>query len=92
MPGGLIDRGGAEVWRRSERTTVQRHRMVEPPPAPKPAARVVVEVVETHDGKPCACVDSPRKELTVGDVLELTHVCHDGRVDVVRATVVSITA
>lgn len=51
--------------------------------------RVRVKVEETHDGEACECIT---KEMTVeiGQTIELEHVCHDGRVDIVRATVISV--
>lgn len=51
--------------------------------------RVRVRVEETHDGEACECIT---KEMTVeiGQSIELEHVCHDGRVDIVRATVISV--
>lgn len=63
--------------------------------ADKASARVVagprvrVRVEETHDGEACECIT---KEMTVeiGQSIELEHVCHDGRVDIVRATVISV--
>lgn len=53
------------------------------------APRVRVRVEETHDGEACECIT---KEMTVeiGQSIELEHVCHDGRVDIVRATVISV--
>jgi hypothetical protein len=55
-------------------------------------ACITVEVVETHNGEPCDCIadDAKRMVLCVGDTLDLTHVCHDGRKDVVSAKVVAI--
>lgn len=54
-----------------------------------PLAVVTVHVTETHDGEACDCIE---KDMTlgVGDEVELTHTCHDGRVDKVVATVTSI--
>lgn len=51
--------------------------------------RVRVRVEETHDGEACECIT---KEMTVeiGQSIELEHICHDGRVDIVRATVISV--
>lgn len=48
---------------------------------------VALEVVETHDGSECDCIEQSSRTLKVGDTLELHHVCVDGRVDVIRATV-----
>lgn len=55
----------------------------------KKGPRVRVKVEETHDGEACECIT---KEMTVeiGQSIELEHVCHDGRVDIVRATVISV--
>lgn len=55
----------------------------------KKVPRVRVRVEETHDGEACECIT---KEMTVeiGQTIELEHVCHDGRRDVVKATVLSI--
>lgn len=52
--------------------------VIEVEPPPKYKVRFVV--TETHDGEPCECID---QEITigVGDSIELTHTCHDGRVD-----------
>jgi hypothetical protein len=51
--------------------------------------KVRVRVEETHDGEACECIT---KEMTVeiGQSIELEHICHDGRVDIVRATVISV--
>lgn len=55
----------------------------------KTGPKVRVKVEETHDGEACECIS---KEMTVeiGQSIELEHVCHDGRVDIVRATVISV--
>lgn len=50
---------------------------------------MTVTVTETHDGKVCDCINQ-EMTLRVGDELTLDHVCHDGRVDKVVATVVAI--
>ncbi len=55
-----------------------------------PTKTVTVEVVETHDGEECECIDGMERVLTVGDELVLDHVCVDGRVDKVTAKVVRI--
>lgn len=52
---------------------------------------VKIKVVETHDGEECFCFgDDKIKELTVGQTLELKHICHDGREDLITATVIEI--
>lgn len=55
----------------------------------KSGPKVRVKVEETHDGEACECIT---KEMTVeiGQTIELEHVCHDGRVDIVRATIISV--
>lgn len=93
--GRLIDKGGARI--RDEqtlrpprvRTKDFLDRVSRDRPEKKPSPRVRVKVEETHDGEACECIT---KEMTVeiGQSIELEHVCHDGRVDIVRATVISV--
>lgn len=58
-------------------------------PKAKPEPTVTVHVTETHDGEPCDCIEQDMT-LKVGQEVELTHTCHDGRVDKVVARVTSI--
>lgn len=60
------------------------------PPAADPAPMVAFIVTETHDDKPCDCITEKRIVLKVGEEIELTHVCHDGRVDKVIAKMVAV--
>lgn len=55
----------------------------------KNGPKIRVKVEETHDGDACDCIT---KEMTVevGQTIELEHICHDGRVDIVRATILSV--
>ncbi len=78
----LLDAGGAMHRRGVGRTTPLGWPNLD-------AGQVVVKVSETHDGDPCGCVDE-EMTLKVGDSVELTHTCHDGRVDKVTALVVGI--
>ncbi len=90
----LIDRGGANLHKKEVLEDPFGHRSwVKPEPALPPVS-VVLSVVETHDGVLCDCIDAKASEmvLSVGDTIELEHVCHDGRHDVVRATVERIGA
>ncbi len=86
----LIDQGGAQIRdepiRYRERDTGPR---ITARKIAEPNSTVTVVVSETHDGAPCDCID---KELVleIGQELELTHVCHDGRVDKVIAKVKAI--
>lgn len=105
--GKLLDEGGARVRREQEiEDTANRFRL--PPSlvedgrfGPKqeqpvllsvPAAEVVFEVFETHDGEECDCITGRHTILQVGDEITLTHTCHDGRVDKVVAKVMAIQA
>lgn len=89
----VIDAGGARMWERDQQRTAERF-LPKPPAATAPAPEwsVFVTVVETHDGEPCECIDPKASEMTlrVGDTIELTHTCHDGRVDKVTARVQAI--
>lgn len=101
--GPVIDKGGAAMRERNriqdsavEDFKRRIKRMKEPRdpvrlvPVRQPAeSSIVVDVVETHDGVECDCIDHEAQEMTlrVGDTIELTHTCHDGRVDIVKATI-----
>lgn len=89
----MLDQGGAQI-REAERRAEDawwwdrvRAKLDETSVDKVPS--VTVAVTETHDGAPCDCIDK-RLTLIVGQELELTHTCHDGRVDKVVAQVVSI--
>lgn len=92
----MIDQGGA-MWRERDRKESgarmeERIRLAHERRAKEAAqaeATVIVKVTETHDGEDCGCVDQ-EMTLRVGETVELTHTCHDGRVDKVMARVVSI--
>lgn len=85
-----IDKGGARRWEEE-----REHRInlpgfpIEAMPKRRLATYVRVEVHETHDGADCECIDS-EITLRVGDTLELSHTCNDGRLDKVIAKVVEI--
>lgn len=102
----LLDRGGARIldekaqkasmdafFERLERDKPKRKKAIRDHEDRKrkkaKGPRVRVRVEETHDGDACECIT---KEMTVeiGQTIELEHVCHDGRVDIVRATVISV--
>lgn len=86
-----LDVGGAKVWKpppsdfgaELNRRSVEMHKRMQPNPT------VTVRTSETHDGAGCDCIDE-ELTLSVGETIELTHTCHDGRVDKVIATVLSI--
>lgn len=83
----MLDAGGARM---RERDLPMRYRVPTTSPRPKPEATVTVHVTETHDGEACDCIEEDMT-LRVGQEVELTHVCHDGRVDKVVARVTAIT-
>lgn len=101
----LLDKGGARLIEETQRSSMDalldrikrdkpaRDKAIREHEAKKAAKssgpRVRVRVEETHDGEACECIT---KEMTVevGQSIELEHICHDGRVDVVRATVISV--
>lgn len=90
----MLDQGGARVNREANQRATDRRfaEMAEAGRADRArvkTANVTVSVTETHDGDGCDCIDKTLV-LEVGQELELTHTCHDGRVDKVIAKVVSI--
>lgn len=82
----MIDKGGARRWEQEQ----ERGGFLIEAMAKKDSTFVRIKVHETHDGENCGCIDS-EMTLLVGDTLELTHTCHDGRVDKVIASVVEIS-
>lgn len=90
----MIDAGGArmrerdqmEDWGKDNKVRIPGFRI---PPIRKPEPTVTVHVTETHDGEPCDCIEQDMV-LKVGQEVELTHTCHDGRVDKVVARVTAI--
>lgn len=93
----LLDKGGAMFHQRQQmRAEAGRDELVDQATAEFHQSqtgplRVSFEIVETHDGDECPCLDDVKTTtLGVGDVLELTHTCHDGRVDKVIAKITAI--
>lgn len=78
--------------RRRDQLAQEVEEFLRPLPQPRATNRpgtVVVHVTETHDGDACDCIEKTMT-LEVGDEVELTHICHDGRVDKVVARVTAI--
>lgn len=88
----LIDAGGARMrereWQREFEEEFPVHPSDKIPPVEENSS-VTVSVTETHNGIACDCIDKVMM-LKVGQELELSHVCHDGRLDKVIAKIISI--
>lgn len=100
MPGELLDKAGADFHQSGQREADFVRRVREELERKKVSQEVVptislyvptvtVAVKETHDGEDCGCIDQERT-MAVSDTIRLIHTCHDGRVDVVEAKILSI--
>lgn len=82
----MIDQGGARIFNRDSAQFLDKVNQ-ENKAVARGISVVVFEIQETHDDEPCDCIQDKILTLGIGEKLELKHVCNDGRVDKIIATI-----